>query len=76
MYISVITCPLLNAPRHGSINNCGNKMADTCVFVCDDGYVFDAGSSWRTCLECGHWDGTPPRCKGRFMDWWGQAEDL
>ncbi|XP_013391007.1 sushi, von Willebrand factor type A, EGF and pentraxin domain-containing protein 1 [Lingula anatina] len=57
-----IRCPVLQAPRHGSISQCDNKLGSSCAFNCSDGYILDKGTAMRTCQENGDWDGAMPGC--------------
>ena len=55
------TCPLLEAPAHGTIAAPQTEIGSTVTYACEAGYSLD-GASARTCLEDGTWSGRPPQC--------------
>ena len=57
-----VFCTELSPPENGGMNQCGNKVGDTCAFGCLDGFVVERGSTVRTCQNTGEWDGTAPFC--------------
>lgn len=57
-----VRCTELDAPENGAVTDCGNKVAASCNFTCNDGFVVERGSTRRTCQNTGEWDGTSPFC--------------
>ncbi len=58
---------MLNAPSHGRVVSCRDGLGGKCVFDCDDGHILIRGSSVRTCLHTGFWDGVETVCQGRYF---------
>ncbi|XP_071829906.1 uncharacterized protein [Apostichopus japonicus] len=70
---STITCSPLSPPSHGRVLACSRggtsvpanhrQSFDTqCSIGCNSGYTLSAGSSSRTCLVSGQWDGQNAVC--------------
>ncbi len=55
------SCPLLEAPAHGTIAVPQTEVGATATYACEPGYTL-SGASARTCLEDGTWSGGPPEC--------------
>ena len=61
-----VLCTKLTAPDNGNMTECRNQVGDVCNFTCNDGFVIERGSSKRTCMNTGEWDGSDPFCVGKF----------
>ena len=59
---SAIYCPDLDHPQYGSVKIIGKNVGGKAEYKCDNGYKL-YGSSQRTCLYSGVWDGSVPTCK-------------
>ena len=63
-------CPILQAPKYGSISAVLNnpKSGDVVAFTCNDGYNL-LGSDVRTCLETAEWTGKAVSCQGIIISY-------
>ena len=57
-----VFCTELSPPENGMKSNCSNTVGDICELRCKDGFIAERGSTVRTCLNSGRWDGSPPFC--------------
>ncbi|XP_035660141.1 CUB and sushi domain-containing protein 1-like [Branchiostoma floridae] len=54
------TCPLLDAPDHGSVSG-GTNYGDMVTYSCETGYDM-LGTPTRTCQDSERWSGNQPYC--------------
>ena len=62
-FISVLTCPQLEAPNNGYFvnNRCKSVLNAACGLRCKQGFDLQ-GSGLRICREDGTWSGTDTQC--------------
>ena len=79
----MIQCPPLSDIEHGHLfavrGEHSNEVTSTgapcdnvtngnsCHYGCEDGYWLD-GSPVMTCNDTGQWEGTPPVCRGQWLE--------
>jgi len=65
-FSTAVDCGSLDVPRNGS--SFGNKtfFPNSIVFKCDEGFQL-LGSSMRTCLSNGQWNGNRTICQGQYL---------
>ena len=59
-------CTPLDDPTNGMIQCSGEDgipfEGDTCIYLCNEGYVINGGAT-RECLSDGTWSGSEPTCE-------------
>ena len=61
-------CPVLEDIDNGSVEcSLGSdgipSEGDTCIYVCDEGFVVTGSSITRECQSDGSWSGSEPTCE-------------
>ena len=62
----VVDCGALGSPQNGAKVGTKTTYLSTSTFTCNPGYARN-GSSSRTCLSDGSWNGVQPTCDGVYF---------
>ena len=65
--VSLVGCPKLVVPEHGSISTVQTNFGILVTYECNSGYRLN-GSATTTCVSGGMWSGKSPKCQGIFLN--------